>query len=137
MSAADTQNPLFETSGLPFELPPFADITLEHCREAILAGMAEQREEVARITGSGEPPTFENTVVALERSGQLLTRGALVFHNLASSLSTPRLREIERELAPLEAAHSDALRLDPELFARIDALHERRHELGLDDEAVR
>ena len=144
MSAADTgpaatgtANPLFETSPLPFELPPFADVTLEHCREAILAGMAEQRDEVARITGSAEPATFENTLVALERSGRLLTRGSLAFHNLASSMSTPRLREIERELAPLEAAHSDALRLDPALFARIDALHGQRHDLGLGAEEVR
>src|SRR5689334_2551342 len=136
MSAVETQNPLFETSGLPFELPPFEQITLEHCREAILAGMAEQREEVSRITGSAETPTFENTLVALERSGQLLTRGALVFHNLASSLSTPRLREIERELAPLEAAHSDVLRLDPQLFARIDDLYRRRDELQLGAEEV-
>src|SRR6478609_3113282 len=109
MSTADASsaNPLLEPSTLPFGLPPFADITLEHCREAILAGMAEQRAEVAAIAGSAEPATFENTVVALERSGRLLARGEHVFHNLTSSLSTPRLREIERELAPLEAAHSD------------------------------
>src|SRR3954468_9783253 len=110
MTAADASvsaNPLFEPSSLPFELPPFADITLEHCREAILAGMSEQRSAVTAITGSAEPASFENTVVALERSGRLLARGAFVFHNLASSLSTPRLREIERELSPLEAAHSD------------------------------
>ncbi|MGY1601045.1 M3 family metallopeptidase [Geodermatophilus sp. SYSU D00815] len=130
-------NPLAAPSDLPFRLPPFADITLEHCREALLAGMAQQRAEVAAIVDSDEPPTFENTVVALERSGELLTRAGLVFGNLASSLSTPRLREIERELAPLEAAHADALRLDPALFARIDAVHAGRHEAGLDDEAVR
>ena len=79
--------------------------------------MAEQRVEVAAIVGSEESPTFENTVVALERSGRLLSRAGLVFGNLASSVSTPRLREIERELAPLEAAHADAIRLDPALFA--------------------
>jgi peptidyl-dipeptidase Dcp len=135
--ATGTPNPLLQRSSLPFELPPFAGITLEHCREVILAGMAEQRAEVDAITGSPEPATFENTVVALERSGWLYGRGAAVFHNLASSVSTPRLREIERELAPLEAAHSDALRLDPALFARIDAVHEQRHELGLDAEGVR
>jgi peptidyl-dipeptidase Dcp len=92
-------NPLATPSSLPFRLPPFADISLEHCREALLAGMAEQRAEVAAIVGSDEPPSLENTVVALERSGELLTRAGLVFGNLASSMSTPRLREIERELA--------------------------------------
>src|SRR5215218_2738545 len=137
MSAAETANPLHEPSPLPFQLPAFAEITEEHCREALLAGMAEQRAEVAAIVGSDEPPTFDNTVVALERSGRLLARAWAVFGNLASSVSTPRLREIEREIAPLEAAHDDALRLDPDLFARIDAVHATRHDTGLDDEAVR
>jgi peptidyl-dipeptidase Dcp len=130
-------NPLLEPSSLPLQLPPFAQITLEHCREAVLAGMAEQRAEVAAIVGAPEPPTFENTVVALERSGRLYRRAGAVFHNLASSVATDRLREIERELAPLESAHGDALRLDPALFARIDAVHAQRHDSGLDAEAVR
>jgi peptidyl-dipeptidase Dcp len=142
MSAADTPpapsgNPLLDVSPLPFQLPAFAGITEEHCREALLAGMAEQRAEVAGIVGSPEPPSFHNTVVALERSGRALARAWAVFGNLASSVSTPRLREIEQEIAPLAAAHEDALRLDPALFARIDAVHESRHETGLDDESVR
>ncbi|NEK57795.1 M3 family metallopeptidase [Geodermatophilus sabuli] len=132
-----TDNPLSEPSSLPLQLPPFAAITLEHCREAMLAGMAGQRAEVAEILRSPGPPTFENTVVALERSGRLLRRAAAVFHNLASSVASDRLREIERELAPLESAHADALRLDPALFARIDAVHAQRHEAGLDAEALR
>src|SRR4051812_35686526 len=142
MSAADTatvssDNPLREPSTLPSALPPFGDIGPEHLREALLAGMAEQRAEVASVIDSAEAPSFENTVLALERSGRLLSRAEAVFGNLASSVSTLRLREIERELAPLEAAHSDALRLDPALFARIDAVHAVRHEAGLDDEAIR
>jgi peptidyl-dipeptidase Dcp len=143
MSAAETgpvlspDNPLRTPSPLPFELPPFAEITVEHTREAVLAGMAEQRAEVDAIVGSPEPPTFDNTIVALERSGALLTRAQRVFGNLASSVSTPRMREIERELAPLEAAHDDALHLDPVLFARIDAVYAGRHDAGLDDESVR
>src|SRR5215213_9470613 len=136
-ASVSPDNPLRSASTLPFELPPFGDISLEHCREALLAGMAEQRAEVAAIVGSEAPPTFENTVVALERSGRLLSRAEAVFGNLASSVSTPRMREIEREIAPLEAAHEDALHLDPGLFARIDAVHEARHEAGLDDESVR
>jgi peptidyl-dipeptidase Dcp len=142
MSAADilpapSGNPLLDVSPLPFQLPAFAGITEEHCREALLAGMAEQRAEVAGIVGSPQPPSFHDTVVALERSGRLLARAWAVFGNLASSVSTPRLREIEQEIAPLAAAHEDAWRLDPTLFARIDAVHESRHETGLDDESVR
>jgi peptidyl-dipeptidase Dcp len=130
-------NPLREPSALPFGLPPFADITPEHCREALLAGMAEQRSEVIGIVDSADDPSFDNTVVALERSGRLLSRAWAVFGNLTSSVSTPRMREIEREIAPLAAAHDDALHLDPALFARIDAVHAARHENGLDPEAVR
>ncbi|MCU1670119.1 MAG: dcp [Blastococcus sp.] len=143
MSAAESpaplsaDNPLAAPSQLPFGLPPFADISVEHSREALLTGMAEHRAEVAEIVGSDEPPTFENTVVALERAGQLLNRAWRVFGNLAASVSTPRVREVEREIAPLDAAHSDALHLDPALFARVDAVHAARHELGLDDEELR
>src|SRR5215207_159842 len=136
-ASVSPDNPLRSASTLPFELPPFGDISLEHCREALLSGMAEQRAEVATIVAADEPATFENTVVALERSGRLLSRAEAVFGNLASSVSTPRMREIEREIAPLEAAHDDAIRLDPALFARIDAVHAARHDGGLDAEAVR
>jgi peptidyl-dipeptidase Dcp len=142
MSAVDTasvsaDNPLLAVSPLPFRLPPFGDISAEHCREALLAGMAEQRSEIAVIVSADDEPTFENTIVAMERSGALLVRAWNVFGNLTSSVSTPRLREIEREVAPLEAAHDDAIRLDPALFARVDAVHAARHDSGLDDESVR
>jgi peptidyl-dipeptidase Dcp len=136
-ASESADNPLMTVSELPFRLPPFGDISAEHCREALLAGMAEQRTEIAAIVGSDEEPTFENTIVAMERSGALLVRAWNVFGNLTSSVSTPRLREIEREVAPLEAAHDDAIRLDPALFARIDAVHAARHDSGLDAEGIR
>src|SRR4051794_12798495 len=94
-SSTAPANPLLAPSPLPFGLPAFADITLEHCREAMLAGMSEQRAQVADLVASAEPPTFENAVVALERSGQMLRHASAVFHNLASSISSARLREIE------------------------------------------
>src|SRR4051812_47522699 len=136
-ATVSSDTPLRHESQLPFALPPFGDIDPEHLHEALLAGMAEQRAEVAALVASGEPATFENTIVALERSGRLLTRAEAVFFNLASTVSTPRLREIEQEIAPLEAAHTDALRLDPALFARVDAVHTARHEAGLDPESLR
>ncbi|MCZ2858097.1 M3 family metallopeptidase [Blastococcus sp. VKM Ac-2987] len=135
--ALSPANPLAAPSELPFRLPPFGELDLEHCREALLAGMAEQRREVEEIAGAAEMPGFENTIVALERSGALLDRAWSVFGNLSSSVATPRLREIEREVAPLAAAHGDALRLDPALFARVDAVHTARHDAGLDPEALR
>jgi len=130
-------NPLAAVSQLPHQLPPFADITPEHVREALLAGMTEQRAEVAALLADPAEPTFDNTVVALERSGQLLARAQRVFHNLTSAVSNGRIRELERELSPLAAAHDDALRLDPALFARVDAVHAARHEAGLDEEQLR
>src|SRR3954462_3694334 len=102
MSAVDVvpaslsaDNPLSNASPLAFALPPFAGISAEHCREALLAGMAEQRAEIAVIADSAEVPTFENTVVALERSGELLTRAWSVFANVTSSVWTPRHRGLE------------------------------------------
>jgi peptidyl-dipeptidase Dcp len=130
-------NPLAAPSQLPHQLPPFAEITIEHVRAALLAGMAEQRTEVAALVADPAAPTFDNTVVALERSGQLLARAERVFGNMTSALSNDRIRELEREITPLAAAHADALRLDPALFARIDAVHAGRADAGLDEEQLR
>src|SRR5215212_5323069 len=88
-------NPLAAPSELAYQLPPFGEITPDHLREALLAGMAEQRAEVAAMVADPAEPTFENTVVALERSGQLLARAERVFHNLTSAVSSDRIRELE------------------------------------------
>src|ERR1700712_2071750 len=84
-------NPLAAASPLPYQLPPFAEITPEHVREALLAGMAEQRAEVAALVADPAAPTFENTVVALERSGQLLARAERVFANMTSAVADDRI----------------------------------------------
>ncbi|TFC06003.1 M3 family metallopeptidase [Cryobacterium mannosilyticum] len=128
-------NPFSRPSTLPFRLPPFAEITEEHYRPAFLEGMAEQRAEVAAIGANPEPPTFENTLLPLERSGQAFSRVAEVFFNLSSSHSSDFTNALEEELAPLLAAHADAIRLGPALFARIAAVHEQRDALGLDPES--
>src|SRR6478609_8726295 len=123
MSALPSTNPFFTRSARPFELPPFDEIAEEHFAPAFDAGMAEHRAEVDDIVGNPDPPTFENTIVALERAGQLLNRTSIVFFNLTGTNSTPTLRAIESDYAPKLTAHSDAIRLDPRLFARIDAVH--------------
>ncbi|RAG82252.1 M3 family peptidase [Streptacidiphilus pinicola] len=128
-----TPNPFLQPSTLPFELPPFAEIEEAHYLPAFEAGMAEQLTEIAAITGDPAAATFENTLVALERTGQLLRRVSLVFFNKVSSDSTPALRELDAEISPRLAAHTDAIQLDPALFARIDAVHARRGELDLDE----
>lgn len=130
-------NPLLRPSPLPYGFPDFAAIREEHFAEAFAVGTAEQRAEVDAITALSGPPTFDDTVVALERSGAVLRRVSAVFGTLVGSLSTPGIRAIEAELAPRLAAHADAITLDPALFARLDALHAARHDLGLDAESLR
>ncbi|HYI34956.1 MAG TPA: M3 family metallopeptidase [Glaciibacter sp.] len=133
--ADDSPNPFFAPSPLPYQLPPFADIRDEHYQPAFERGMAEQLAEVQAITSCDEPPTFDNTLLPLEWSGQLLSRVSEVFFNKTSSDSTPFTKRLEEELAPLLAAHRDAVRLDPVLYSRIAALHESRDALDLDDES--
>ncbi len=136
-TALPADNPFSTPSPLPFELPPFDRIRPGHFRPAFDAGMAEQRAEVEAIATSAEPATFANTLEALERSGRLLERVAAAFFNLTSSHSSPELDGIEADVAPRLAAHSDAIRLDPRLFARIAAIHAAQHDLGLDEEQTR
>ncbi|RIJ57418.1 M3 family metallopeptidase [Clavibacter phaseoli] len=129
-------NPFLEPSTLPYGMPPFADIREEHFRPAFEAGIAEHLAEVRAIAGSTEPPSFENTLVALERSGRILDRVGHVFFTLTSSDSSPFTRELESEIAPELAAHEDAIRLDSALYARIRAVHDARHDSGLHAESV-
>ncbi|WP_111719001.1 M3 family metallopeptidase [Homoserinimonas sp. OAct 916] len=131
-----TENPFFSPSALPYQLPPFADIADEHYRPAFDQGMAEHLAEVTQVATLDDVPTFENTMIPLERAGQLLTRVANVFYNKCSSDSTDFTAELEAEMAPLLAAHEDAIRLNADLFERIALLHEQRHSLHLDPEAV-
>lgn len=121
----DPTNPFAHASSLPYGLPDFRAIREEHHRPALLAGMAQQRAEVEAISTDPAEPTVENTLVALERSGRLLHRAATVFYNQSSADSTPGLDAVEEEIAPLLAAHSDAIWLDPRLHARIEALAAR------------
>jgi peptidyl-dipeptidase Dcp len=132
----DMNNPFLTESTLPFQFPRFDLIREEHYLPAFAQGMAEQLREVAAIAESSEEPTFENTIVALERSGQLLGRVGRVFGSLNSTLSTPGLQAIEKEMAPKLSAHSDAIRLNPKLFRRVEALYGRRATLGLDPESA-
>jgi len=127
MSVATRVNPFTSRSDLPFELPPFAQITEADYPPAFDAGIAEHRAEVDAVIGNPDPATFDNTIVALERAGQLLGRVSAVFFNLSSTNSTEQLRAIESEYAPKLTAHSDGIRLDPVLYARVKAVYEAEH----------
>jgi peptidyl-dipeptidase Dcp len=129
-------NPLLEASALPYQLPPFDRVDNQHYREAFAQGMTAQLREVRAITERATGATFENTIVALERAGELLDRAMAVFFNLIASNTNEVMQQFESELAPQLAAHEDAILLDAALFARVRDLYEARLGLDLEPEAV-
>jgi peptidyl-dipeptidase Dcp len=136
-SQLSAENPFARESTLPYRLPPLDKIKDEHFKPALLAGMAEQRTEIDAIAKNSAAPTFENTVVAMERSGELLTRVSAVFGNLSASNTNPQIEALQTEMSPKLSAHSDAIYLDPALFGRVRTLYEQRASLKLDPESLR
>ena len=128
-------NPLLVESTLPYHAPPFDKIKDEHFVPAIEAGMREELKEVDAIAASSEKPTFDNTIVALERTGRLLDRAERIFSNLKSADTNPTRQKIDTETAPKLSAHRDAIHLNGKLFARIQELYSNRDKLGLDPES--
>jgi len=127
-------NPFAQRSALEYELPPFALIKEEHYLPAFYEGCTQQLAEVQAILETPGAATFENTIVALEKSGQMLMRTLLVFFNKSSSDTNDALDKIEEEMAPKLAAHQDAINLNPTLYARIKSLYDNRESLGLNTE---
>lgn len=131
------ENPLLCRSTLQYQAPDFRAIEDRHFMPAFEEGMRQQLAEVKAIAENPEPPTFENTLVALERSGETLTRVSNVFFNIVSTDSNPERLKIEAEIVPRLAAHSDNITLDPKLFERVRKIHSERSSLGLDPESLR
>ncbi len=129
-------NPFTHPSPLPYQLPPFDKIGNSDYLPAFEAGMRAHRQEVLAIAQAPQPPTFENTIVALERSGQLLERVNTVFSNLNAANTDPEMDRIDTEIAPKLTAHEDAILLDSALFARVDSLYRERAALNLDPESL-
>lgn len=138
-SAATTlpENPFFSESPLELNYPPFDRVRFEHYAPAFERGMAEESAEVDAIATQSAQPTFENTILALEVSGQLLNRVSRVFYSMTGVASDPAIRAQEQQLALTMAAHNDSITLNASLFARIADLYERRQGLGLERAAVR
>jgi len=137
VGAVSDDNPFYTESTQPYQLPPFDRIEESHFLPAFERGMAEQLEEVAMIVGQSDPVTFDNTLVALERSGVLLNRVAATFFNLSSADTNEALDQIQAEVAPRLAAHTDQILLNGRLFERVRSLYEARDTLGLDAESLR
>ena len=126
-------NPLLSPSELPFGLPPFAAIEDTHYAEAVDAGLAEHLAEIQAIVGNPAPATFENTALAMERSGRLLQRAAAAFFTVVSADASDAIQDLETELAPRFAAHQDAVYLNRGLYERFAAVDTA----GLDAESGR
>ena len=130
-------NPFYAPSALPFQAPPFDKIKDADYQPAIEAGMAQQRKEMQAIADNPAPPTFENTIVAMEKTGQLLHRVSNVFDGVTSANLNPTLQKVKDIEAPKLAAHRDAIFLDPKLFQRVSAIYRQRASLQLDPESLR
>ena len=130
-------NPFYAPSTLPFHAPPFDRIKDEDYQPAIEAGMAEQLAEMQRIAQDPAPPTFENTFVAMERSGLLRSRALAAFNAVSEANTNPILQAAKSALAPKIAAHEDAIYLDAKLFDRVATIYQQRNKLKLDAESLR
>src|SRR6266513_3266426 len=135
-SPMPSDNPFLVESALPYHLPPFDKIKDEHFVPASEAGMREQLKEVEAVANNSEAPTFDNTIVALEHTGQLLDRAQRTFSNLNACDTNPTRQKIDKEMAPELAAHRDEIFLNPKLFARVQELYSNRDNLGLDPESA-
>jgi len=130
-------NPLLSRWPAAFRIPPFERIEPKHFKPALNAAFRTHREEIKAIAANPGKPTFANTILALEKSGEDLSRVAGVFFNLEATDSTPEMQAIAREMSPRFAAHETQIHLDQKLFKRIDDLYERRASLKLTDEQLR
>jgi peptidyl-dipeptidase Dcp len=140
-TAADTKfgpsNPFYAPSSLPFHAPPFDKIKDEDYQPAIEAGMAEQISEIQAIADNPAAPTFENTLVAMEKTGQLFQRAMAAFGAVSDANTNPVLQKVRADEAPKLAAHQDAISLNAKLFARVAGVYKQHESLKLDPESLR
>ena len=129
-----TANPFFTEYTTPFGVPPFDRIEVAHYKPAILKGMEEQVKEVEAIVNNAEAPTFENTIVALDKSGELLNKVMYAFGGQSSVNTTPEIQELEQDIYPLLSKHSDDISLNPKLFARVKAVYDNQAQFNLNKE---
>jgi len=136
-ASQDTANPFFKTWTTPYGIPPFEEIKAEHYIPAFERGMEEQIAEIDAIVNNPEAPTFENTILALEYSGELLYNVAAVFFNLMEAINSPEMEKIAENISPKLSKHSDNIGLNPELFKRIKTVYDNKENLNLTAEQMR
>ena len=132
-----TSNPFFSSYNTPYDVPPFHLIKNEHYKPAILEGIKKQQQEIDAIVNQKSQPTFENTIVALENSGELLTKVSTVFNNMNSANTNEEIQQIAKDVAPLLSAHRDNINLNEKLFARVNTLWKQKEQLKLTSEQTK
>src|SRR5580658_9754327 len=130
-------NPFYAPSTLPFQAPPFDKIKDDDYQPAIEAGMAQQQAEIQAIADNPAAPTFDNTIVAMEKSGRLFDRAMAAFDGVTEANTNPTLQKVKTIEAPKLAAHRDFIFLNTKLFARVAAIYKQRAALNLDPESLR
>jgi peptidyl-dipeptidase Dcp len=134
-TAPASANPFAHPSTLPLQAPPFDKIKDTDYQPGIEEGMKEQLAEIDKIANNAAPPNFENTIVEMEKSGQMLNRATATFFNIVGADTNPTLDKVQTAVAPKLAAHQDAIFLNPKLFARVKAVYDQRDNLKLDPES--
>ena len=134
MKEAAGDNPLLSAFDTPFQVPPFDKIKEEHYLPAFEEGIRQQKKEIEAIVNNPEPPTFANTIAALDRSGALLRDVDNIFNAIKSANTSPRLQEIVKEISPLKAGHKDDILLNAQLFQRVKAVYDQKDQLDLSEE---
>ena len=134
---APAVNPFLTEYTTPFQVPPFDQIKNEHYMPAFEAGIKEQQGEIDAIVNNTETPTFENTILPFDKSGQTLDRVSNVFFNLNECLTNDEMIAIAEQVLPMLSKHSDSIMMNPKLFERIDYVYQHRNEMGLDDQQIR
>lgn len=133
----DKTNPFLSEFNTPYFVPDFDNIKIEHYMPAFIEGMKQQKAEIEAITSNTEAPTFENTILALDNSGEVLNRVSRVFFNIKEANTNDEMQKIAREVSPLLSSHSDEISMNKELFERIKVIYENRHNSNLDDQQIR
>ena len=133
----DMENPFFSKWNTPYEIPNFYSICTEHYMPAFKEGMKQQKECIDNIANNSEEPTFGNTIIPYEYSGELLQTVSAVFFNLSECENSPEMEAIAEEVTPLLSAHGDDIALNAKLFARIKAVYDKRESLDLNPEQMR
>ncbi len=129
-------NPFFSEYNTPFKLPPFDLIKAEHYMPAFVKGMEESKKEIEEIINNPAEPTFENTIVAMDESGQLLGKVSAVFFNVTNMNTNQEIQDIQAEVSPLLAAHADEIALNPKVFARVKAVYDNKEKFNLNAEQL-